>query len=82
MSEAVEQYAAYDPSEPEFRLTNSHNQFNCFVNAIVQIIWHVDTLKSSVEEFARLSMKLKDGKPEFKVIMCLQTLFSEAIKYN
>ena len=40
--------AKYDSKLIEFGLVNNRNQFNCFANSVLQIIWHVEVLKDSI----------------------------------
>ena len=39
----------------QFTMTNESHQYNCFMNAIIQIMWHVNPLREAV-------LKLESGK--------------------
>ena len=70
--------AVFDPKNIEFGLVNNRNQFNCYINSILQIIWHVEVLKDSIHIFSQLGRK--ENTPEYNVIECIQRVFEDA--YN
>ena len=81
MSHDIKDPLTFDPSTPQFGLINSykHNQLNCFMNAVLQMIWNIDALKTSVLELSKLDLAGKDGpSDEEKLMMEIQHLFKEA----
>lgn len=58
----------YTPSEmTDFVLTNNRNQLNCFINSMLQIIWHIKPLKSTIEQYAKVKSQMQT-RPENMVM--------------
>lgn len=38
----------------EIYLDNPENSYNCFLNVVIQIIWHLDSFKLVLDEFSTL----------------------------
>ena len=64
-----------EPGYGDFGLTNPGNKLNCFINSVLQILWHIDSLRTAFE----MVNKIQDKKsPEAKVIFLIVGIFSEA----
>ena len=81
MSHDIKDPLTFDPNAPQFGLINSykHAQLNCFMNAVLQIIWNIEPLKKSVQEFQKLDLAGKDKlSDEEKLMLEIQHMFKDA----
>ena len=67
----------FDADMLKFRLINKHkpNFLNCFMNAILQSIWNIDSLKTSVDMFYKQSGDLLKPTAESKLLLIIRDLF-------
>jgi hypothetical protein len=70
----------FNPKKVLFKLVNEHkpNQLNCFMNAIIQAVWNIDSLRGAVVEFTKKTQALTAGPPEFMLVREVQNLFHQA----
>jgi len=62
----------FNPDIVEFKLINNPktNQLNCFLNSVIQVIWHVDILRQVINKF--LDVNLNDKPylgPEYNLLI-------------
>jgi len=69
-------YAEFNPDEIEFKLTNKDVQFNCYMNTIIQLMWHVPTLQNGIIEYTKVADDVKLRTREFELLDCIRELFS------
>ena len=55
-------YATPKLNQFDFLLTNEPNQFNCFMNSIIQVMWHCSTIKDSIQMFAQMQAPMEKGE--------------------
>lgn len=63
--------APYNPKyNPEFRLDNSNNKLNCFMNSVLQIVWNVRALKESIEIYNQIDTD-NQTSVEYRIVDCV-----------
>jgi len=77
--EVIELAAPYNSELEEFKLTNDEHKFNCYMNAIIQVLWHVRTLRESITKYSMIEQSNRNHEP-YQVLNCLQQLFAEAFE--
>ena len=65
-------------------MINESGQLNCFINTIIQIFWHTDSLKQIIANFSGL-MKSKQGQvghKEHALMEEVRVIFEKAYDLN
>ena len=63
-------------------MVNESGQLNCFINAIIQIFWHTDSLKQLIAEFSSLKKGLNTSYMEYALIEEVRVIFEKAYNLN
>ena len=61
--------------DQDFGLSNGRNQFNCFLNSVLQLLFNVKMLRSCIGEYSK-NINLNNQTPESKVIDRIVVSFS------
>ncbi|CDW73817.1 ubiquitin carboxyl-terminal hydrolase-related protein [Stylonychia lemnae] len=60
-----------------FGLKNEDGQYNCYMNVVVQVLWHLDSVRKALIDFSKVELNhLKDFR-EYKFLQELQALFRQ-----